>query len=368
MAGSNPRAARPSLHITMPEELTTKWCNRCKQRLPLTDFSKNRHKPDGLSSYCKSCSNAIRRAWQLSPAGLARNARRRKGEPRIPQPKDRSVRRCPACSTVKSVSEFHKSDTSSSGLQSKCKSCRSAANVARGKDEAFKAQRRARNRVEVSCGECDKTYTRFKNSHRPPLCRSCASKARNSSPEYKEGLRARGRAQILRQGRIPNDGSIRLRGADNPNWRGGLPDCKQCGKRLSERKCKLCRKCSAANLQTPEVRARCYANRPRGEKHPCWKGGKERWKIRKTNYRRYRRWRELVLERDNYTCVLCGVKRTDDNPIVLHVDHIQPYILRPDLVTDLDNGRALCVPCHKATPTYGIKARTLKKRSGDKVL
>ena len=30
---------------------------------------------------------------------------------------------------------------------------------------------------------------------------------------------------------------------------------------------------------------------------------------------------------------------------------------------DLANGRTLCVPCHKATPTYGSKARRAKRLS-----
>lgn len=31
-----------------------KWCPHCRKHLPLTEFHKNRTKPDGLSSYCKT--------------------------------------------------------------------------------------------------------------------------------------------------------------------------------------------------------------------------------------------------------------------------------------------------------------------------
>jgi hypothetical protein len=30
-----------------------KWCAHCRKWLPLSDFHKNKSKPDGLSTYCK---------------------------------------------------------------------------------------------------------------------------------------------------------------------------------------------------------------------------------------------------------------------------------------------------------------------------
>lgn len=63
----------------------------------------------------------------------------------------------------------------------------------------------------------------------------------------------------------------------------------------------------------------------------------------------YRLWRESVFERDDYTCVLCGERNGDHN-----ADHIKPYALFPELRFAIDNGRTLCVPCHRKTDTYGI--------------
>ena len=42
-------------------------------------------------------------------------------------------------------------------------------------------------------------------------------------------------------------------------------------------------------------------------------------------------------------------------------DHVKPWALYPELRYDLDNGRTLCVPCHKKTETYGYKTRELKR-------
>jgi 5-methylcytosine-specific restriction endonuclease McrA len=67
---------------------------------------------------------------------------------------------------------------------------------------------------------------------------------------------------------------------------------------------------------------------------------------------RARKWRAAVLARDNYTCQICGLRG-----VPLHADHIKPWARYPKLRFELTNGRALCVPCHRATPTYGRSRR-----------
>lgn len=66
----------------------------------------------------------------------------------------------------------------------------------------------------------------------------------------------------------------------------------------------------------------------------------------------YKDWRSAVYFRDNYTCQHCGERGAE-----LNADHIKPWSLFPDLRFDLDNGRTLCVPCHKKTDTYGVKVK-----------
>lgn len=102
-----------------------------------------------------------------------------------------------------------------------------------------------------------------------------------------------------------------------------------------------------------------------GENSPAWRGGITplREKIKRTN--EWKRWIKSVLERDDYRCVWCGVNNNR-----LHVDHIKPYSLirkqnniktvedavACDELWDTDNGRTLCINCHKKTDTYLSKA------------
>lgn len=101
----------------------------------------------------------------------------------------------------------------------------------------------------------------------------------------------------------------------------------------------------------PEVRAKQLQNVKRGENHPNWKGGVTSVyrTIRKSI--EYRQWRKAVFERDNYTCQFCKIR----GGLLLHPDHIKPFALYPELRFDINNGRTLCIDCHKKTDTYGYK-------------
>ena len=65
------------------------------------------------------------------------------------------------------------------------------------------------------------------------------------------------------------------------------------------------------------------------------------------------KWRRDVFQRDNYTCRFCGKVGGK-----LNADHIKPFSLFPELRFDINNGRTLCVVCHRKTDTYGLKVRS----------
>lgn len=89
-----------------------------------------------------------------------------------------------------------------------------------------------------------------------------------------------------------------------------------------------------------------------GEKNPNWKGGITPHYLKIRNSERYKLWRKAVFERDNYACILCG----DNKGGNLQADHIKPFAYFPKLRFDINNGRTLCISCHKKTDTYTFKA------------
>lgn len=174
-------------------------------------------------------------------------------------------------------------------------------------------------------------------------------------------------------------------GEKHPQWKGGKPDCVDCGVKLKKYTSKRCSPChlksddfrsairaaQTANTgivghrkgakATPEqlIRIREAAAKRRGK--PAWNSGitaKEDSRIlsgadnpawlggRKTENELQRtRFRQTVLpqvlKRDNYTCQIC-----DTNGVYLHVDHIKRWSEYPELRFDINNCRTLCMACH----------------------
>lgn len=92
----------------------------------------------------------------------------------------------------------------------------------------------------------------------------------------------------------------------------------------------------------------------RGNKAPNWKGGVTPINEKIRHSLEYRIWRTAVFQRDNYTCKEClqvGGK--------LNADHIKPFAYYPELRFDINNGRTLCIPCHRKTDTWGYRKRVI---------
>lgn len=94
-------------------------------------------------------------------------------------------------------------------------------------------------------------------------------------------------------------------------------------------------------------------HKAKGVNHHAWKGGVTVPNELARKSQEYRLWRESVFKRDNYTCQECGVRGGCGKKVVLNADHIKPFAWFPELRYAIDNGRTLCIYCHKKTPTYG---------------
>lgn len=90
-----------------------------------------------------------------------------------------------------------------------------------------------------------------------------------------------------------------------------------------------------------------------GDKHWNWQGGITdiNEKVRKS--KEYKGWRNLVFIRDEYTCVICKSKSGNGKHVELHADHIKKFADHVELRFDVNNGRTLCIDCHKKTDTWG---------------
>ena len=172
-----------------------------------------------------------------------------------------------------------------------------------------------------------------------------------------EAMKRNPRPHQFKKGRIPSkeEKEKRLKtmagkykGENAFNWKGGIPHCQDCGKLLGARRFKRCDKCNGIFR--------------RGENSPSWKGGISDLRIRLSSLFEYRQWRSDIFQRDDFTCVVCGLRGG-----YLEADHIKPYkqikeeynikniddALACSELWNINNGRTVCRPCHLKTETFG---------------
>lgn len=106
---------------------------------------------------------------------------------------------------------------------------------------------------------------------------------------------------------------------------------------LKKRGCKL----------SLETRRKMSESR-KGNKSNLWRGGVTSINKQIRSSFEYKLWRTAVFERDKYTCVWCGNKESG----YLNADHIKQFAYYPELRFDINNGRTLCIDCHRQTETY----------------
>lgn len=101
----------------------------------------------------------------------------------------------------------------------------------------------------------------------------------------------------------------------------------------------------------------------RGEKHYMWKGGVTPINEKIRHSLEYKQWRTSVFERDNYTCQMCGIRNKSGlgQSVILQADHIKSFKYFPEFRFDINNGRTLCLNCHKLTDNFGYKSHKNEK-------
>lgn len=105
----------------------------------------------------------------------------------------------------------------------------------------------------------------------------------------------------------------------------------------------------------------------RGEKSHLWRGGLSDINDRIRHSVETKIARKACFERDNYTCIWCGIKggiwlKEKKKKVILNADHIKPFCDYPELRFELNNLRTLCEDCHRKTDTWGRNALKVKEQ------
>lgn len=112
----------------------------------------------------------------------------------------------------------------------------------------------------------------------------------------------------------------------------------------------------------------------KGSKNNFWKGGITSLYYQIKSLFEYRQWRSDVFTRDNFTCKECNVRGGD-----LEVHHIKSFALiirenniknvddavKCDELWNINNGKTLCISCHKKTKNFGVKLSALIEENDD---
>ena len=104
----------------------------------------------------------------------------------------------------------------------------------------------------------------------------------------------------------------------------------------------------------------------RGDKAPNWQGGITELNFNIRGSFKYRAWRDFIFIKDKYTCQECGCvgKRIQAHhkkafSLILRENNIKTFeeAMNCKEIWDINNGKTLCIDCHKETDTYLLKAR-----------
>ncbi len=130
-------------------------------------------------------------------------------------------------------------------------------------------------------------------------------------------------------------------------WNKGIP-------MTNEQKDKL-REAMTGKKHTEETKKE-YSRIRKGKNNPNWKGGITPLILSCRTCDKYKNWRKDIFTRDNYTCQECG--KIGGNLEAHHIDLFSKFFYENNIQTveealelnelwDINNGRTLCVDCHK---------------------
>lgn len=340
-----------------------KYCKKCGILKRYDQFNKNKKGKDGLQSWCKECKS--------------KNGKKIQNKQKIiPEYKI-----CCSCKEKKYRSEFYKASHHKDGLGSKCIACdKKDAQVYRQKNkessytpppskkcsackkyksaDLFKKDSSNPNKLSSQCKECiskNKSYTtynknyyqknkeyekqRTKKYHQQNRERYQYLSKRNEKSvlSFYEETQVRSKIGLYEEIKCSKDDKLLIKCAYCGEWI--TPPRSDVRRRIraiegnctqgSENKIYCSHKCKKA---CPIYRQKYYTkdNRPA------------------TSREVQPQLRQMVFQRDSYTCQKCGVHKKDSKDPI-HCHHIEPLNQSPIESADTDNCITVCKSCHEKT-------------------
>lgn len=185
-----------------------------------------------------------------------------------------------------------------------------------------------RKYLDLTCNACGENYKQqervYKISKWPDRCRKCRKDLDKPKVEPKS-------AKVLN---CLDCGTL--------IYRGGVR-CKVCSnKSRAKNKVNNCIDCGCT-IHRQATRCKCCNDKKQTT------GGDPR--VRFQNSKAWNELRTFVFERDDYTCLKCGVK----GGVKLNAHHIKSYKDHPDLRLEKDNLITVCEPCHNKIHGSGTR-------------
>jgi len=123
--------------VTDIEVKANKFCHKCKQDKPRSDFYKLTGRGDGLQTQCKACQVEAKALWSLRQGGspelkeMQRAKARESASRRYwknkgvddPPPEILEKKKCGTCEEIKPAAEFFRNSSSRDGYQYDCRVC-----------------------------------------------------------------------------------------------------------------------------------------------------------------------------------------------------------------------------------------------------
>jgi 5-methylcytosine-specific restriction endonuclease McrA len=301
--------------------MATRVCSKCKKELDVSCFYKRNDRKRGYASWCKNCCKQYNKS-------------------NVPNKIEISSKICSGCKRKLNISCFHKRSNRKGGYVSKCKDCCKQYNKDNASRKAiYNKQYNKDNATEIS------KQKKWRRETYPELI------AEQKSRHYRKHIE-----QISKKDKRYKNANAFFE--THFEQLAQFEETRRCPEnpKILEVKCAYCGRWMFPTNSQVQNRLQVFNGITHGEnrfycsencKQSCPIFNQKLWPrgFKKATSREVvPLLRQLVLERDNYTCQKCGATTETAQ---LHVHHEKSYTLNKIMANDPDNCITLCKECHK---------------------